>query len=248
MSRRRPSEDVGRRNAANGLHSMCVVAPMPQRAPARMIVLFPDAVHIGCIGGRPCEAFNSFSSCWTGRACIAPASSATPRPVRVGSSRLAVCNPPRSPALEFARPEAPRVSAPFAERRRPRLAPLPAQEHLLPNMWRRPTSAIIIGGGVAGTSIAKALAERGVKKVTVLEKAGQLCAGATWHAAGLVTRFGGSPKIKKVHVHALEMMCRLHEEEAGVGLHLTGSIRLIEKGDKDRLLEAKQNVAMAKLE
>ena len=43
------------------------------------------------------------------------------------------------------------------------------------------------------------------------------------------------------------MMCRLHEEEAGVGLHLTGSIRLIEKGDKDRLLEAKQNVAMAKL-
>ena len=114
-------------------------------------------------------------------------------------------------------------------------------------MWRRPGSAIIIGGGVAGTSIAKALAERGVKQVTVLEKAGQLCAGATWHAAGLVTRFGGSPKIKKVHVHALDMMTRLHEEESGVGLHLTGSIRLIEKGDKDRLLEAKQHVAMAKL-
>jgi len=82
----------------------------------------------------------------------------------------------------------------------------------------------------------------------VLEKAGQLCAGATWHAAGLVTRFGGSPKIKKVHVRALDLMTSMHEaEEGGVGLHLTGSIRLIEKGDHDRLLEAKQNIAMAKL-
>ena len=65
----------------------------------------------------------------------------------------------------------------------------------------RPASAIIIGGGVAGASIARWLSSRGVG-VTVLEKAGQLCAGATWHAAGLVTRFGGSPKIKKVHVRA----------------------------------------------
>jgi len=106
-------------------------------------------------------------------------------------------------------------------------------------------TAIVIGGGVAGTSIARSLAARGVG-VTVLEKAGQLCAGATWHAAGLVTRFGGSPKIKKVHVHALELMTKMHEE-VGVGLHLTGSIRLIERGDHDRLLEAKQHLAMARL-
>ena len=106
-------------------------------------------------------------------------------------------------------------------------------------------TAIVIGGGVAGTSIARSLAARGVG-VTVLEKAGQLCAGATWHAAGLVTRFGGSPKIKKVHVHALELMMKMHEE-VGVGLHLTGSIRLIERGDHDRLLEAKQHLAMARL-
>ena len=110
-----------------------------------------------------------------------------------------------------------------------------------------PRSALIIGGGVAGTSIARILAARGVPEVTVLEKASQLCAGATWHAAGLVTRFGGSPKIKKVHVRALDLMTQMHEESGGVGLHLTGSIRLIEKGDTDRFLEAKQNVSMAKL-
>ena len=38
----------------------------------------------------------------------------------------------------------------------------------------------------------------------------------------------------------------MHEEMGGVGLHLTGSIRLIEKGDTDWLLEAKQNVALAR--
>ena len=43
----------------------------------------------------------------------------------------------------------------------------------------------------------------------------------------------GFAKIKKVHVHALDMMTRLHEEESGVGLHLTVD-PLIEKGDKDR--------------
>lgn len=42
-------------------------------------------------------------------------------------------------------------------------------------------------------------------------------------------------------------MNQLHEEDGGVGLHLTGSIRLIEKGNLDRLLEAKQHVGMAKL-
>jgi len=102
-----------------------------------------------------------------------------------------------------------------------------------------------VGGGVAGASISRVLARSGVG-VTMLEKAGQLCAGATWHAAGLVTRFGGSPKIKKVHVHALRLMTQMHEEH-DVGLHITGSIRLIEKGNADRLVEAKQHLAMAAL-
>ena len=71
-------------------------------------------------------------------------------------------------------------------------------------------NVIVIGGGIAGSSIMRALAAKGVG-VTLLEKAQQLCAGATWHAAGLVTRFGGSPKIKKIHVRALREMIDLHE-------------------------------------
>eukprot|EP01063_Lacrimia_lanifica_P029277 TRINITY_DN442_c0_g2_i1.p1 TRINITY_DN442_c0_g2~~TRINITY_DN442_c0_g2_i1.p1 ORF type:complete len:1298 (+),score=497.22 TRINITY_DN442_c0_g2_i1:111-4004(+) len=104
---------------------------------------------------------------------------------------------------------------------------------------------IVIGGGIAGASITRALAKRGVQ-VTLLERSKQLCSGATWHAAGLVTRFGGSPKLKKLHVQSLAMLREIHDAE-DVGLHLTGSIRIVHKNDPDRLLEAKHHVELARL-
>jgi dimethylglycine dehydrogenase len=105
--------------------------------------------------------------------------------------------------------------------------------------------AIVIGGGIAGASIARVLSRRGMG-VTLLEKSSQLCSGATWHAAGLVTRFGGSPKLKKIHVDSLRQLTALHEEH-DVGLHLTGSIRIVEKGNTDRYKEARQHCSMASL-
>jgi hypothetical protein len=80
---------------------------------------------------------------------------------------------------------------------------------------------------------------------TVLEKT------STGHAAGLVTRFAGSPKLKKLHVRAMELLNGMQDTALGngddIGLHRPGSIRLIEKGNANRLIEAKQHVAMAKL-
>lgn len=106
---------------------------------------------------------------------------------------------------------------------------------------------VIIGGGVAGTSLSWMLAQKGIP-VTLLEKSNFLCAGATWHAAGLVTRFAGSPKLKKIHVRSLALLNELHETtEGGISLHTPGSIRIIPKGDHDRFMEAKQHIAMAKL-
>lgn len=110
--------------------------------------------------------------------------------------------------------------------------------------------AVIVGGGIAGVSLAKVLAARGVA-VTLLERTQQLCSGSTWHAAGLVTRFAGSGKLKKLHVRSMELLTELHAaERAGggsIGLHTPGSLRLIEAGDADRLREAHQHVAMARL-
>lgn len=93
------------------------------------------------------------------------------------------------------------------------------------------------------------------------------CAGATWHAAGLVTRFGGSSKLKKLHVRSLQLLTEIHDKTDGgvrlcfglalvwllsalpsqVGLHLSGSIRLVKVGDRDRALEAKHHNELAKL-
>lgn len=106
---------------------------------------------------------------------------------------------------------------------------------------------IIIGGGIAGVSISRLLSKAGIKN-TILERGSQLCVGATWHAAGLVTRFAGSPKLKKIHVRSLEIMNELNNKyEGGISLHTPGSIRIIEKNNKDRLIEAKQHYAMSML-
>lgn len=106
--------------------------------------------------------------------------------------------------------------------------------------------AVVIGGGIAGAGITRSLAKRGVG-VQLLEKSKNLTAGATWHAAGLVTRFAGSPKLKKLHVQAVTMMLELQEKHDLKGFNVTGSIRLIEKGNKARYLEAKHHHEMAKL-
>jgi len=104
---------------------------------------------------------------------------------------------------------------------------------------------IVIGGGIAGASITRALARAGVQ-VTLLEKANQLCSGATWHAAGLVTRFGSSPKMKKLHVASLRLLTEMHDAH-DIGLHLTGSIRIIEKGSRERYLEVRRPAGFCSL-
>ena len=90
----------------------------------------------------------------------------------------------------------------------------------------------VIGGGIAGASISRVLSRYG-HDVTLLEKAGQLCAGATWHAAGLVTRFASTPKLKKLHVESLRHMKSIHDEH-DIGLHVPGSIRIVERDNDDR--------------
>jgi glycine/D-amino acid oxidase-like deaminating enzyme len=106
--------------------------------------------------------------------------------------------------------------------------------------------AVVIGGGIAGAAISKSLAKRGVA-VTLLEKTPQLCSGATWHAAGLVTRFAGGSKLKKLHVQALRQLNELEDTHGPIGLNRPGSLRLIEAGNSDRMMEAEQQMAMSAL-
>ncbi|KAK7072806.1 hypothetical protein SK128_028194 [Halocaridina rubra] len=85
---------------------------------------------------------------------------------------------------------------------------------------------VVIGGGIAGTSIAYHLGRQGQKGVVLLEKT-DLTAGSTWHAAGLTTTFQGVVNLKRIHYYSLNMYAHLEAETGqAIGLHLPGSIRL----------------------
>lgn len=85
---------------------------------------------------------------------------------------------------------------------------------------------VIIGGGIAGTSIAYHLARQGQKGVVLLEKS-ELTAGSTWHAAGLTTNFQGVVNLKRIHYYSLNMYAHIAAEtDQEINLHLPGSIRI----------------------
>lgn len=84
--------------------------------------------------------------------------------------------------------------------------------------------AVIIGGGVAGTSVAYHLAKLGWKDVILLERK-QLTSGTTWHAAGLIGQLRASSNMTRLAKYTAELYGKL-EAETGVatGLRQTGSI------------------------
>ena len=76
-----------------------------------------------------------------------------------------------------------------------------------------PTSAraVIVGGGIAGCSIAYHLAKLGWKDVVLLEQ-GRLSNGTTWHAAGLVGQLRGHSSLTKLIRYSTELYASLEAE------------------------------------
>lgn len=84
--------------------------------------------------------------------------------------------------------------------------------------------AVIIGGGIAGCSVAYHLAKQGWKDVVLLERK-QLTSGTTWHAAGLITQLRASKNMTRLAKYSQELYGKL-EAETGVatGFRRCGSI------------------------
>src|SRR5256712_1691047 len=68
--------------------------------------------------------------------------------------------------------------------------------------------AIVIGGGITGTSVAYHLAQAGWRDTVLLEKA-ELTSGSTCHAAGLVTQFNPSPTMMRFRRYSIELYGKL---------------------------------------
>jgi 4-methylaminobutanoate oxidase (formaldehyde-forming) len=87
-------------------------------------------------------------------------------------------------------------------------------------------SAVVIGGGAVGCSVAYHLAKLGWTDVVLLERR-QLSCGTTWHAAGLITQLRNTKSLTEIARYAPELFPVL-EEETGVstGFRQTGSLSL----------------------
>jgi 4-methylaminobutanoate oxidase (formaldehyde-forming) len=104
--------------------------------------------------------------------------------------------------------------------------------------------AVIVGGGVAGTSLAYHLAARGWRDIVLLERA-ELTSGSTFHAAGLVGQLRGSVALTRLMMWSVELYRRLAAETGrDPGWHEVGSLRLASSAE--RMAELRRQAGWAK--
>jgi glycine cleavage system aminomethyltransferase T/glycine/D-amino acid oxidase-like deaminating enzyme len=104
--------------------------------------------------------------------------------------------------------------------------------------------AVIIGGGVGGTSIAYHLAELGWSDIVLVERA-DLTSGSTFHSAGLVGQLRSTVTLTRMMMYGVELYRRL-AAETGVdpAWHEVGSLRLA--STKARMEELRRQAGWAK--
>ena len=107
------------------------------------------------------------------------------------------------------------------------------------------TKVVVIGGGIAGCSVAYHLAKFGWKDTILLER-DQLTSGTTWHAAGLVGQLGATSTITKLRKYSLNLYKEL-EKKTGLstGLKQNGAITIATS--KERLQELLRQATAAQL-
>ncbi|KGI67784.1 FAD-dependent oxidoreductase [Mycolicibacterium rufum] len=117
-------------------------------------------------------------------------------------------------------------------------APLPSRAH-----------AVIIGGGVIGTSVAYHLTKFGITDVVLVEQ-GQLSSGTTWHAAGLVGQLRASEGMTRLVQYSTTLYADL-EAETGLsaGYRQCGGVTVARTEDRmEQLRRTAANAAAFDLE
>ena len=109
-----------------------------------------------------------------------------------------------------------------------------------------PSSArvVVIGGGIAGTSVAYHLNKLGIRDVVLLEQ-GKLTCGTTWHAAGLVGQTRATRNATRMSRYGIELYASL-EQETGLatGWKQCGSLNVAKT--PERLTLMKRQMARAR--
>ncbi len=101
---------------------------------------------------------------------------------------------------------------------------------------------VIIGSGIAGSSIAYHLTEQGWLDIVVLEQ-GQLISGTTSHAPGLVGQLRSTISLTKMLVYSISLYKQL-QVDGNPGYFEVGSLRLA--SSKERMEELKRQVGFSR--
>jgi 4-methylaminobutanoate oxidase (formaldehyde-forming) len=87
-------------------------------------------------------------------------------------------------------------------------------------------SAVVIGGGVIGCSVAYHLAKLGWNDVVVLERK-QFACGTTWHAAGLIGTMRASESHARLCQYSMSLLSELEQETGqSTGFRQVGSLTI----------------------
>jgi dimethylglycine dehydrogenase len=98
--------------------------------------------------------------------------------------------------------------------------------------------AVVIGGGVVGTSVLYHLAKFGWKDVCLIERS-VLTAGSSWHAAGGIHALNADPNIASLQAYTIDLLPEIEKESGqNIGLHMTGGITLAGTPDRWEWLQS----------
>jgi glycine/D-amino acid oxidase-like deaminating enzyme/glycine cleavage system aminomethyltransferase T len=104
--------------------------------------------------------------------------------------------------------------------------------------------AVIVGGGIAGCSVAYHLAKLGWTDVVLLEAA-RLTAGTTWHAAGLVGAMRPNRALTAMSKYGIDLYSKLEAETGqATGWKNCGSVNVART--QERVVAFKRQAALAK--
>lgn len=103
---------------------------------------------------------------------------------------------------------------------------------------------VIIGGGIAGCSVAYHLTKLGISNVILCERK-QLTCGTTWHAAGLVTQLRANRRMTELAFYTGKLFGQLEAETGqATGYVQRGSLRLAKT--PERLEELSRGASMGR--
>jgi len=93
-------------------------------------------------------------------------------------------------------------------------------------------SAVVIGGGVTGASVAYHLAKLGWQDVLLLERR-QFACGTTWHAAGLIGTMRANDSHAKLCEYSMRLLDELEQETGqSTGFRQVGSLSVAHSEDR----------------